>query len=404
MTPTTFPPHTSPHAQAVNDPHNPAHSGAPRAGLAGAVISRRSVGLALAGAPALLAGEAVLSHGSGFTPVAHAEPSDDSTDDPALKQTVSENEEIVKGENVVLDAGHVDIGPRLLDGEWILAMRDDTNSPQKWRLPSDVVLQVHDAGKLPVPDGDEYAFLKAEPGTEVYAVPQTEVSGVVWLGWNTQDPAVVKATPEGVTLRLTKVEGPGEFSLFLQPGNFAPPQILAEGSKLASSPAEVFVEINTHTHANWVFTKPGVYVVDIEAVAKAGGGKKYSDSGRFRFAVGDGTSVEEALAAGRDEDAAGGADGGGKQHGTEPGAASGTAAGGASQDGADANKTAADDSDDSTALPWIVAGGAAAALAVGGGGYAMQRSKARTAAAEARDSAAARGRTGTRGNGTGDAQ
>ncbi|EPH17843.1 actinobacterial surface-anchored protein domain [Dermabacter sp. HFH0086] len=317
----------------------------------------------------------------------------DGADDPALKQKVSDDEKIVEGEKVVIDAHHVDLGPRLIDGEWIFAARDDTGETPTWRMVEDIVFQVHDQGILPVPEDEAYSFIKADPGSEVYVVPQTEVSGVVWLGWNTQDPAVVKACPRGVTLRFTNVSGPGHFSLFLQPGNFAPPQQLADGDTLEQTPADVFVDINTHTHANWVFTKPGVYLLAVEAMAEGEDGTKYSAGGTLRFAVGDATAPDEAMQAtpawaNDGAPAAGSASDGGSDASSAPGAAKDDAKAkpskGAADDGA-SEKTS------SNSLPWIVGGGAAVVAAAGGGAYALNKKKNERARAEAESEAAGTG-------------
>lgn len=111
------------------------------------------------------------------------------SDDPALQQRVSEDEELAAGQ-VSIDAGHVDLGPRYVDGEWTLLARDDTarleGGKAKWRQPEDVVFKVTDAAKLTLPEGDDYAFTGAAAGDDVWTVPQTEVTGVVWLGWNTR--------------------------------------------------------------------------------------------------------------------------------------------------------------------------------------------------------------------------
>ena len=320
----------------------------------------------------------------------------DGADDPALKQKVSESEQIVKDEKVVIDAHHVDLGPRLIDGEWIFAARDDTGESPKWRMVEDVVFQVHDQGILPVPDDEAYSFIKAESGSEVYVVPQTEVSGVVWLGWNTQDPAVVKACPRGVTLRFTNVSGPGHFSLFLQPGNFAPPQQLADGDTLEQTPADVFVDINTHTHANWVFTKPGVYLVAVEAIAEGEDGTKYSAGGTLRFAVGDATAPDEALAAsvpwdeGKGSASGGASDGGGSDASSAPSDASKD---GKSEPSKGADDAGASEKTSSNSLPWIVGGGAVVAAAAGGGAYALSKKKSERARAEAEAEAAGAGST-----------
>ena len=316
-------------------------------------------------------------------PSAAAMTTDDEEDgeDPALRQTVSDDEEIVVGEPVTLGAGHVDLGPRIIDGEWILAARDDTAHPPKWRSLSDVVLQVHDTGALPVPEGEEYSFIKADTGSSVYVVPQTEIPGVVWLGWNTQSPPVVSTATQGVRLRVHAVSGPGHFSLFLQPGNFAPPQLLADKDALADSPAEIFVEANTHTHANWVFTEPGVYLVDLEATAVDAQGHVLSARDTVRFSVGDATSVEEALSAaalsepsttrlGQQEDAS-------PTPTAQPSAATSEP-----QQG-DRPATSEQHEEDNSALPWIVGGAVALGLAGAGGAYVRHSRQAAAAQAQA---------------------
>ena len=327
------------------------------------------------------------------------DPTDGATDgaeDPALKQKVSDDEKIVEGEKIVIDAHHVDLGPRLIDGEWIFAARDDTGETPTWRMLEDIVFQVHDQGILPVPDDEAYSFIKADPGSEVYVVPQTEVSGVVWLGWNTQDPAVVKACPRGVTLRFTNVSGPGHFSLFLQPGNFAPPQQLADGDTLEQTPADVFVDINTHTHANWVFTKPGVYLVAVEAVAEGEDGTKYSAGGTLRFAVGDATAPDEALEAsapweeGKGAASGSASDGGGSDASSAP---SDAPKDGKSEPSKGADDAGASEKTSSNSLPWIVGGGAVVAAAAGGGAYALSKKKSDRARAEAEAETAGAGST-----------
>ncbi|WP_296136087.1 choice-of-anchor M domain-containing protein [uncultured Tessaracoccus sp.] len=221
------------------------------------------------------------------------------SDDPGIKQRVAADEAVATDE-VAIDAGHVDLGPRIIDDEWTLLMRDDTarleGGAARWRRPDRTVLRVRDTARTTLPDGDDYAFTGAKAGEQVWAVPQTEVTDVVWLGWNTQDPAVVDSTERGVTLEfegVTHVEGGGRMSLFLQPGNFAPPQLLFDGK----SPGDVWVDLNTHTHANWVFTKPGTYLVRTAVTATGTDGAERRAEAVLRFAVGDATDWHDALAA-----------------------------------------------------------------------------------------------------------
>lgn len=295
--------------------------------------------------------------------------------DPKLQQTVSESEEIRHGEKVVIDAGHVDIGPRLVNDEWIVAARDDTAAPPVWRSLDDVVLQVHDAGALDLPDDPAYSFTGADAGQKVWSVPQTEIPGVVWVGWNTQDPPVVQTATRGVTLRVHSIQGPGKMSLFLQPGNFEPPQVLVDPK--VSQPQDIFVEPNTHTHANWVFTAPGVYLVDLEVRAETPEGKTYSSSVTVRYSVGDQTDPEVA----RTQEWA---DGKGPQARAESGGAGAASDGGSDAGGAPGTEQGSGDDDGGggggggNAL--LISGGIAAAVGgIAAAGVALQRGRSKKA-------------------------
>ncbi len=223
----------------------------------------------------------------------------DSTDDPNLTQSLDELA-IVHGERV-LETGHVDMGPKLeADGTWRFLIHDDVakadaDATSVWRYPEETVFRVVDAAQQTVPDDDAYSFLGAAPGDTVYVVPQTQDTEVVWLGWNTQDPEVMGMIDRGITLSLKSVQGPGTMTVYLQSGSFGDPDVLWDSTD--ASPQSVWVDVNTHTHANWVFTEPGVYLVALTAEADLIDGSHVSDTQVLRFAVGSGTSTDEALAA-----------------------------------------------------------------------------------------------------------
>jgi len=220
-------------------------------------------------------------------------------EDPNLDQTLGELA-IVHGERV-LEAGHLDMGPKYdADGVWRFLIHDDVakadaNATSVWRYPDETVLHVRDEGKLVVPDDAAYAFVGADPGSEVWVAPQTQDPDVVWIGWNTQDPTVMQTVDRGVTLSLRAVEGPGIMTTYLQSGSFGAPQVLWDSRVAEAQP--VWVDVNTHTHANWVFTAPGVYLVELTAEADLIDGSHVSDTQRLRFAVGTSTSPDEAFAA-----------------------------------------------------------------------------------------------------------
>ncbi|XCB30255.1 TIGR03769 domain-containing protein [Arcanobacterium hippocoleae] len=55
------------------------------------------------------------------------------------------------------------------------------------------------------------------------------------------------------------------------------------------------MELNTHTHANWVFTEPGVHLVRVTAQAQLKNGETVSDTKILRFAVSDTANAQQAL-------------------------------------------------------------------------------------------------------------
>ena len=255
--------------QAASSAKTPGTSATPSA--AGATTAPTS------GAP----GRAVTSPGTSATPSA----------DPALEQNVAANEPTSQTP-AVIEAGHVDLGPRLIGGKLTVSLRDDSAASPVWRDPNKTVLRVREGALIQVPQGEDYKFLA--DSKRVYVLPQTQKTQLVWLGWNTQDPAVTKLIQGGVNMRIEQVKGPGRSWLILQEGTFGKPKVLADS---AASAQDIWVDTNTHVHANWIFSKPGIYLVKVSFKATGVNGKTYQATTTLRFAVGDATSTTNALKA-----------------------------------------------------------------------------------------------------------
>lgn len=225
--------------------------------------------------------------GAATTPGAPATPSAD----PALEQNVAANEPTSQTP-AVIEAGHVDLGPRLIGGKLTVSLRDDSAASPVWRDPNKTVLRVREGALIQVPQGEDYKFLA--DSKRVYVLPQTQKTQLVWLGWNTQDPAVTKLIQGGVNMRIEQVKGPGRSWLILQEGTFGKPKVLADS---ATSAQDIWVDTNTHVHANWIFSKPGIYLVKVSFKATGVDGKTYQATTTLRFAVGDATSTTNALKA-----------------------------------------------------------------------------------------------------------
>ena len=241
---------------------------------------------------ALLVSAGSIAHADPSPAAASSRPSGDnlSKEQKALQQTLSPEQPVGTGRTEI-SSGHVDMGPRFTDGKFQLMIHDDHAATPIWRSVDDVLYRGSDAALRQVPDDDRYSFVGAQPGEQVYVIPQTETKGVVWPGWTTQDPGLVQKTPRGVTLTLEQVQGPGQFTLYLENGNFSKPQVLWDSSK--HEPQDIWVEKNTHTHANWVFTKPGAYLLKVTARAELADGSVVSDTRYMKFAIGDSVTADE---------------------------------------------------------------------------------------------------------------
>lgn len=65
-------------------------------------------------------------------------------------------------------------------------------------------------------------------------------------------PEIVENLAKGATLRLL-VYKVGQMTMFLESGTFELATILWDSNKKEGQ--DVWMDLNTHTHANWVFTK-----------------------------------------------------------------------------------------------------------------------------------------------------
>ena len=226
---------------------------------------------------------------SGVAPQTIAAP----TPDPNLDQQVNSAEEVDEsGAEIAL--GHVDIGPKIIEGDWNVLARDDSGNHPVWRTLDNLIIRVSDAGKMTAPTDPAFDFLGDVQGQDVWVIPQTQNLDVVWLGWNTQDPQVAASLERGATMSIDQVVGPGRMWLFLQDGLFGEPSILADSA--TPGPHEVWMESNTHVHANWVFSEPGAYAVSLRVHGDTIDGGHEQAAATLHFAVGDQVSAEEVLA------------------------------------------------------------------------------------------------------------
>ena len=193
--------------------------------------------------------------------------------DDSLTQHVDSSEQVVR-EEAVIERGHVDLGPKIVESKPEILARDDSGETPLWR-----------------PTRAIHSSTRAKES--YWVIPQTQNPNVVWLGWNTQDPELIKVMGNGATMTLGNLQGPGQAWLFLQDGAFGAPTVLYDST--ASSQSDIWVEANTHVHANWAFSAPGAYALSVRwCFGDSNSPQCVADT--LRFVVGDEAKVEEARA------------------------------------------------------------------------------------------------------------
>lgn len=201
---------------------------------------------------------------------------------------------------VVLDRGHVDIRPFQSGDDVVMAIGDDSRQHDQKsvvRKPESVTLKVparalkirgplsaEEAQKAGVGEPgfvqDSYNFL-GKPGTWLWVLPQAQEEGLVWPGFSTEGMSIDRY-PNGINLRLSPVSVPegGKWWAFIS--NFSN-EVTMLGSSEGSH--EIVNAQPTHIHNYWAFTKPGKYVIGVEAFGKNAAGEFVSDKAHVTFQV-----------------------------------------------------------------------------------------------------------------------
>lgn len=189
-------------------------------------------------------------------------------------------------ERLILEKEHTDAVSMCLDGQKNMRLftKADLASGNGQRLaPEDVAFYVTDALKTRVPD-EGFEFTSAA-GKDAWMIPLAQNHDGIWAGWNTEDIRAGMVDGDHVTMRLNQKQSVlpegAQVELF-QTDPFGTKRILSSSDPKHASFNQ---PVARHVHANWTFTKPGVYRLVFSAEATVGG-KKTADEKEYVFAVG----------------------------------------------------------------------------------------------------------------------
>lgn len=182
-------------------------------------------------------------------------------------------------DKIIWSEGHGDLGVSYVNGAWRWFAKDGL-------AVGETIVNLRDNARASIPASPSFAFLGAA-GDPVWIIPATQQLGVPFMGANHE------LTPPGTfvngrfDLRLSSVDGPGDFIMWTVSGGGQPNVLM--NSRDGVTPADVAnAPAPGHWHQNWGFTAPGTYRVGYIAggILAAGGQAIASKEQVYTFAAG----------------------------------------------------------------------------------------------------------------------
>ena len=179
----------------------------------------------------------------------------------------------LKTNPVELARGHMDLRLRVDSGaptNYSLVLKDDSLTGEKtsvMRAIDSVTWKVGVNARFTRPQSlsdPSYDVLGAI-GESSYVLPETQNPDIVWPGVSTEG-IDYSLFPKGIDYELKVVESPKDSRVaFFQGGTFGgPANIMVDSADPAKS--LIHTDSPTHMHANWVFSRPGHYRLQIRAL------------------------------------------------------------------------------------------------------------------------------------------
>lgn len=197
---------------------------------------------------------------------------------------------------VILTTEHADLSAAYVGGELELEIHDEDNDIEY--EPGEALFYVGPSGKTTQPAGPEWEFIGAGPGGDVWVIPQVQDPTLPFIGFGAEevDPGTFASYLEldpraggvGEWLRyaLKDVRGPGQFSVWTNSG-LSTTVWMSTADGVGAD--DLFFQLaGNHTDANFGFTAPGVYEIDLDVSAYLGPGETNlisSEVATYRFGV-----------------------------------------------------------------------------------------------------------------------
>ena len=159
---------------------------------------------------------------------------------------------------IAYDAGALEPHVHLHDGTVVNGMPVNNPPDGEEYAPEDIVMFVSNPS-VARPAGAQWDFIGTSASNPVWFLPQTEDVNKPWLGIASEELDPLDWTGP-LTITLTGVSGPGDFSLY-NTDVFGVPTVRMASSNGITGADVVSHAAGSHYHANYAFTAPGMYEV-----------------------------------------------------------------------------------------------------------------------------------------------
>ncbi len=152
--------------------------------------------------------------------------------------------------------------------------------------PNEVKIIVPNSTKFTRQAGSMWDKIGNASGNDTWALPQSEQTGVPFLGIGAEEASLGIYDNNEITLTLTSMSGPsgGHFSMW-QTDQFGVPTFFMSTSDAGADLITIDLDIADHTHVNWGFTAIGTYEIEFTASADLVAGGSQSSTETFTFEV-----------------------------------------------------------------------------------------------------------------------
>lgn len=191
-----------------------------------------------------------------------------------------------KAAPTILKTEHTDaVALALVGRELELFTYADLPGANRTRLdPATTIFNLEDRNdtRIAVPQGFDFI---GPAGSQMWLAPQTQIQGVIWPGWNTEDIRAGALRDDVVNLELVEAKTPEGASVeVFQVAAFGDPTRVFSSDEDLGAYAQ---PVAAHVHANWAFTHLGRYELTFRASATLADGTPVSAEQTYTFVVGE---------------------------------------------------------------------------------------------------------------------